>query len=138
MGLYSNSKGFTFISVILAFSILIITLPFLTHLIQTANYKSKYDEQSVMNFFIFIRDETLIATDYDINNNSLILTLHTGEVVTISQFSNLIRRRLDLQGHEIYLRNIEHMELKKTRFGFDISITTEKGERYERAFTFYK
>lgn len=136
MDILRNECGFTAVSMIFAIIIFMLTIPFLSYLIQAINNESFYDEQSVMNFFYFLRDETYAAIDMEVNDQTLILTLINGDEASFSQYNTVIRRQVKGKGHEIYLRNVDDFNIEKTKTGFRINITTKKGMSYEETFTF--
>lgn len=113
-------------------------IPFLSFLIQSTTFKTKYDELAVMHFFYFVRNDTLLATHVEVDDHKITFHLQTGEVAVISQYKELIRRQVDHKGHEVYLRNTKNMTVERTPFGFHIIITTVKGDKYEKVFTFYE
>jgi len=139
-GYKNNEKGFTFIHLLAAVTVLSVSLPFLAYLLNAASYNNNYDEISVQQFFQYLRNEVIQAAGYRIHASStkIHLELENGRTAAIEQYGNLIRRQVSGTGHEVYLRNVSQVEFVKLDYGFLISITTSEGEIYEKSFVFYE
>jgi len=131
-----DSKGFTFISVMLTLFIILITLPFVGYLLKNNSNTEQYEDISVQQFFIFLRNEILHATDTYIEDHKLILKTKEDEVVKIEKYKNIIRRQVK-GGHEIYLRDVHDWDLEPLSYGVKVTVTTESGGVYEKNFDFY-
>lgn len=141
MAFRKNEHGFTFISMLLVLTVISISLPFLAYLTKSANYSTNYDELATNQFFQFLRDDVINATNYRVDPsapNILILDLDDGTTATIGQYKDLIRRQVDGVGHEIYLRDIKGLAFSTHSYGIRSSITTLQGEYYEKKIIFYK
>jgi competence protein ComGF len=136
----NNEKGFTFIHLLLAITILTISLPFLSYLLQAASYQNDYSEISVQQFFQYMRNEVISAVDYRIRSNppTLYLELENGNTAAFEQYGSLIRRQIDGTGHEIYLRDVSQVQFVKLDYGFQLIIATTEGDIYEKSFVFYE
>lgn len=132
-----NDKGFTFLSALLTITILFITLPFTTYLVKGINFTSNYEELSLQQFYYFLRDDVIKSTELIVEPTKVTLQNYDGSLVTIEKYQNLIRRQIDGQGHEIYLRNIQEALFTNTSNGFRVSITSTQGEQYEKTIIFY-
>lgn len=140
--IHKNNQGFTLISILLTITILFTTLPLLGYLIKSATYTSNYDELSIQQFFHYLRDDFLIATDYDVSTNKITLGLENGTQASIESYTNtakdvLIRRRVDGFGHEVYLMNIEAVTFSPISYGVHVIVTSLQGEQYEKTIIFY-
>ncbi|MFB4166462.1 competence type IV pilus minor pilin ComGF [Virgibacillus sp. JSM 102003] len=133
-----NDKAFSFLSVILTISILFIIVPFTGYLLKGVSFTSNYDELSFQQFFYFLRDEVIESADIKIEPTRIILNQTDGSVVTIEQYQNLIRRKVDSKGHEIYLRDVQAVKFKSTAYGFHATITSSKGEQFEKTIIIYR
>jgi competence protein ComGF len=138
MAYLQNENGFNFITVLTMLSIVLITIPFLSIAIQTVQPVNDYEELRVHEFSRFLRDEFIQSTNVSIQDDSLHLVQEDDRVVTISQYQNLIRRQVDSQGHEIYLRNVHHITFIKEEDVIRVIITLDSGNRYERIFRLYE
>jgi competence protein ComGF len=139
-GFQNNEKGFTFIHLLIAITILSIFLPFLGYLLNAAAYNNNYSEISVQQFFQYLRNEVIQAVDYRVrpSQSRLFLELENGGTATIEQYGSLIRRQVNGTGHEVYLRNVAQVDFSNIDYGFQISITTSEGEFHEKSFVFYE
>ncbi|MBP1950356.1 competence protein ComGF [Virgibacillus litoralis] len=138
MDILQNEKGFSFLSAILTISILFILIPFTGYLLNGVNYTSNYEELSVQQFYFFLRDDVIKSTDIIVEPTKIILNQHDGSVVTIEKYQDLIRRQVDSEGHEIYLRHVQNIFFKSSEYGFHASIISTKGEQYEKTIIFYQ
>lgn len=133
-----NELGFTYVSMLLALTIIAITLPFFGYLLQITNQlNSSYDELSAQQFFQFLRDEVISSEDLIIENNRIILIQGDFEV-TIEQYGNLIRRQVSRQGHEILLRDVKDLIIDPNPYGIKITINSIEGETYGKTIVFYQ
>ncbi|WP_188453664.1 ComGF family competence protein [Virgibacillus oceani] len=137
MGILRNEKGFTFITLLVTITLFFMTLPFIGYISKTVTYSSNYDEISTLQFFHFIRDDVMKATNFYVDAKGLKLNMKDGTVVSFEQYNNTVRRQVDGQGHEIYLRNVKQFELKPLPFGIHLTITSIQGEIYEKSIIFY-
>lgn len=137
-----NEQGFTFFSMLMTMAILFITLPLLAYLLQTVNYSSNYDEISTQQFFSFLQNDVIHASDYTITNDTIELTVQEqgdkedATFASFEQYGQLIRRQVDGSGHEIYLRDIEDFTVNSLPYGFHVNVLTLKGEHYEKTIVF--
>nr|WP_226035303.1 ComGF family competence protein [Aquibacillus saliphilus] len=137
MDFHKNEKGFTLISLLLATSIIFITLPILPYIINTIQHESYYEDLSVNQFFHFINEEFHIAISYSVEDSVITLQQENGETVTIDKYQSLVRRRVGNLGHEILLRNVSEFLIIPLTTGIKIAITTIEGVHYEKTFSFY-
>jgi competence protein ComGF len=133
-----NEKGFTFYTLLWMLVVLMICLPIQGVIFKTLRNNSYYDEISIQQVYYFIQEEVIKAETYKIDKDKILLTLNTSEIVTIEQYKDLIRRRVDGKGHEIFIRDIRDFRVESLEFGFKIFITSSKGDKHEKIITFYK
>ncbi|WP_068671891.1 competence type IV pilus minor pilin ComGF [Oceanobacillus sp. Castelsardo] len=133
-----NEKGFSFITMIFALTIISMTLPIVAYLLQTTSHlSSNYNELSTQQFFQFIRDEIINANDIKIEGNKLKLTQLDSEII-IEQYGALIRRQVDRKGHEILLQDIDQFSIESNPYGIRIKIRNTLGDTYEKVIVFYQ
>lgn len=138
MGFKHHEQGFTFITVLLTITILTITLPFLGYMIQAANYESNYEETSVQQFFQFVRDEVIQSTSFQVKDKKLYLNQQYKHVsATLELYGSFVRRQVNGQGHEIYLRDVKDVSFTPLPFGIHISVTMLSGDKYEKSIAHY-
>lgn len=138
MAFRKSEKGFTFLTMLVILAILAMSLPFLAYLTKSASYSTNYDEIAMRQFFQFLRDDAIHATSYHINDTTLVLEKDEDTSVTIEKYKDLIRRRVNKQGHEIYLREVKELSFTPDPNGTHVTVTSLKGERYEKTIIFYK
>ncbi|PAV29074.1 hypothetical protein CIL05_13955 [Virgibacillus profundi] len=134
-----NERAFTFISMLLIITVLAVSLPFAAILIKSASYDSNYDELSIQQFFKFLRDDVMIATDYRVSPTILYLDLENNKTATIETYKGVqVRRRIDWKGHDLYLQNIQDLKFEEVPNGIRTTVISQQGEIYEKTIIFYK
>lgn len=133
-----HSSGFTIVSALFSLTIILLLIPFLSIVLQFARGFSHEHAIDAYHFFIFLRDDIIEASDVEVNKNSLTLTLITGNKATYSLYGNVIRRRIQDQGHEIYIRNIQQLTFTESGDRIRVALITEKGEQYEQELQRYE
>ena len=108
---------------------------FFSYFVQT---QESTNELAIQQFFIFVRNDVLLAQGIYEQNDVLYFQLITGETATLEQYRNQIRRRVDQKGHEVYLRDIDSFSVEALTYGVNIIIMTSDGERYEKSIAFYE
>ncbi|WP_010530982.1 ComGF family competence protein [Lentibacillus jeotgali] len=132
-----NEQGFTFISIFLAVSIIFMTLPFTAYLAKTIDATSNYNQLSVQQFFLFLRDEVIRASDIIVEPTGITLLQPDESRVVLKQYDDLIIRQLEDKGFEVYLRNVRDVEFTSTSYGLQATITTINGDQFEKNIIFY-
>lgn len=136
MGSRPHNKGFTLITTLLMISVLAMTLPFLSYLLNAAKTESDYEELSVQEFYRYIRDQLIRSSSLTITDDKLYLIQNEKDVV-IGKFGEHLMRRVKDEGYEVYLRDIEKVQFEESPYGLKIIITSLQGEIYEKSFIFY-
>ncbi|WP_174613797.1 competence type IV pilus minor pilin ComGF [Virgibacillus ihumii] len=138
MDTHPNEKGFTFISVLLMITVIFLTLPLIAFLTKSITYSTNYDAMSVQQFFYFLRDDVIASTDVImVHSEAISLHHYNDSIVTFEKYNDLIRRQVDGQGHEIFLREVQEVNFKKVRNGVHVFLMTKQGEQYEKTIRFY-
>src|SRR5690625_4029200 len=134
-----QSEGaFTLLSMLVIIAILFTTLPLLAYLISSTTYTTSYDEISTRQFFNFLSDELMLATDYSVSKNKLVLDDLDGNKISFEKYNNVILRKVDGEGHDIYLRDIQEVIFTDVSYGVQVEIKSLKGEVYEKTIMYYK
>ncbi|ALX48075.1 competence type IV pilus minor pilin ComGF [Lentibacillus amyloliquefaciens] len=131
-----NEKGVTFISVLFMISIIFTTIPFTVYLVKAVDVTSNYDALSVQQFFFYMRDEVISASDLTIETSKLTLEQPDGSTATLEKSDDRIVRRLN-NGFEIYLRDVQDVTFTSSSYGVHASITTINGDQYEKSIVYY-
>lgn len=111
-------------------------LPFLVQLMSASSYETNYDELSIQQFFLFLRDELFIASDYKVNSGELIIDLPEGRQAYFVQMGSNVVRRVS-GGFDVFLREVEHIQFTKWTGGVQVSVTSLQGDQYEKIFRVY-
>src|SRR5690625_4014736 len=122
-----NEEGITLLSVLFTLLIIMIVLPFIIHFFSHIQQAKMSTDLTVEQFFIFLRNDSLFADRVYSADNKLYFQLSSGKIAKIEQFDNVIRRQIDGEGHEIYIRYIESFSLQPLSFGTKVVIKTEEG-----------
>src|SRR5699024_3839166 len=123
--------GFTLVSSLLRLLIIIITLPMLILMYSKFTVKPYEERLSIQQLFFILQNEVYLAKEVTHGNNLLRFTVNHDHI-TFERYGRLLRRRVNDEGHEIYLRNIDSFLLERSSNGIKITITMMTGEAYER------
>ncbi|HLS60614.1 MAG TPA: ComGF family competence protein [Virgibacillus sp.] len=134
----NNNAGFTFISLLITLIIISTTLPLLVQLTKTVSYRTNYSELSIHQFYHFLRDDLIEATAFQVSEHTLKLRLSNGESASYSMYGRLIRRQVDGQGHEIYVRDVKDIIFTELSYGILAEVTSLEGDVYEKVLIFYE
>jgi competence protein ComGF len=131
-----NSKGFTFIELLVVLFVLLTIISIFplvfTVLAQWTEKPSRLNpfewEVAVSQLTMEIRE----ASEVTIENGSIRLENFNQNVISYERFGNLLRRRVNGQGHEVILQNIELVEFYYIRGGIRIVVFDLDGKEYEK------
>lgn len=133
----TNENGFTFITMFLIIIVLAVSFPLLGYMIQTADYENNYQEISIQQFFQFVRDEVIKSTNTRVTDKKLILEQHPNVTATLELYGSLVRRQVNGQGHEVYVRDVKELHFTPLPYGFQVSVTSISGENHEKIILHY-
>lgn len=135
----NHERGFTFVTVLCMMVFLSVSLPLLSYLIQSINSTSNYTEISVQQFFQFVRDDIIDATNIQVTKEKLyFVKLHEQDTATLELYGSNVRRQVDGKGHEIYLRDVEGISFTSLPYGVQVTVITTSGEKYEKKLAYYE
>ncbi|MGM8213493.1 competence type IV pilus minor pilin ComGF [Virgibacillus sp. W0430] len=137
-GIQKNELGFTLIHYLFLLTILTISLPLLSSLLQSMPDDSTTDELSIRAFTHFIRDDVIRAIDFEVNSDVLTLYLYDGKRATVSKYNNVVRRQVNGEGHEVYLIGVKDISFVPHSEGFYMQVVSEQGDKYEKSIQFYQ
>lgn len=104
-----NDRAFTLVEMLFAFWVFTIIVFFLSPLLSVlVQHNTPAKRLQAMEWDVFssqIKKEIRMSTKAQVVNNRLILTEDTGSI-TIEKYENILRRRVNNTGHEVYLQNI--------------------------------
>ncbi|MUK87134.1 hypothetical protein GMD78_01810 [Ornithinibacillus sp. L9] len=139
MVIRNNEKGFTMYSMLFILLLISIITPLLAYLVKTIDYESDYEEVSIQQFFHIIQNEMIKAVNVEeVTTESITLLMPTGEIASIKKYNDLIRRQVNNQGHEVYVRNIKQINFKQLHYGIEIKLTTMHGDQYKKELIIYE
>jgi competence protein ComGF len=139
MDIRQSEQGFTFLSLLLTATILFMTIPLVTYLVKAADYSSHYQEMSIQQFFYYLRDDVMKATTFAIPSSTVLKLGNSDDItITIEQYKDLVRRRVKVEGHEIYLRDVADISFRKVDYGVRATVTSLQGETYEKTIILYQ
>lgn len=133
-----NEQGFTLLSALLCLAILFISLPLFAFLLKITHYSTNYNQQSIQLFFHYFQEEVIKASDIKLDRSQIQLYMPDGNEILFEKYQDQIRRRVNRQGHEVYLRNIEQVDFQKVQYGMKMAIRSLQGEVYEKTIIFYQ
>lgn len=141
MVFWNSQSGFTFISMLIALTMLTLSLPFVTYALSAIQSNQTYKESiSIQQFFIYMQKDMIAAKRAHVAYNRLYLYYEEGSWERQSQYSlygGTIRRQVDGTGHEIYLRNVSAVTFEKYPHSILFTITGKSGATYEKSVSIY-
>ncbi|WP_279326772.1 competence type IV pilus minor pilin ComGF [Bacillus litorisediminis] len=115
LSVYKNSRGFTLIESLIAFSILFLISNFilvLLHSIGSIDQRSQsYEEYEFFMFFEEIQRELYHAEAVRIQEGTLYI-MTPERTISYSQYHDIVRRRVNGLGHELVLQNVSDFEVQ--------------------------
>jgi len=124
---YMNEKGFTFVEMLFAFSVFLLTIHLTLSIIPTIHIQSTIgNSEEIMEWEMFIhqsKQELRGSRHFKVTSNKLVFINAHNEMVEYEKYKHLLRRKVEGKGHEVILQNIDsiHFKLKPT----SISIRSE-------------
>lgn len=132
-----NEQGFTFIEMLLILSILMITLPFIVYMMHHIQTTPDHDDISVQQLFVHLRNDVLRTKSIHASDDRLYFITDENETASIDHYDQVIRRRVEGKGHEIYVRDINSFQVQTLPYGFRLTVTTLQGATYEKILAAY-
>ncbi|MFV8827927.1 competence type IV pilus minor pilin ComGF [Alkalihalobacterium sp. APHAB7] len=136
----TNQRGFTLIEVIIAFTILLIIASIFPLVIKSIPILPTPTEQphklQVELFFNQFSMEIREASEIEVTGDTLRLRKPDGAVISIEKYGKLIRRRVNYQGHDVFLRHVSSVSYQLVPHGVVVSIVDTNGKKYKRRFSF--
>lgn len=135
---FKNERGFSYITTLLALVIIVISLPILSFILNKLTSPKVYDDIQYKQFFHFIRDDALRASNVQALNDSIVFDMREGKAATLSLDKNLIKRQVQGKGYEVYVRNVKSFSAIQNDYHIKVKITSNKGDVYEKTIPLYK
>ncbi|RAK22369.1 competence protein ComGF [Anoxybacillus vitaminiphilus] len=130
-----RNSGFTLIEMLITLSGLLIIVSFMPMLLDIHWVKEQQPERfNRLEWHVFARQiasEVREAREMEIKQSTIYLDKFNGEKVSFEKYGNLIRRRVNGQGHEILLQSVSDVQYKLEHDGIRVKVMTEQGKEYE-------
>lgn len=129
----SNEKGFTFVEMLVTFSILLVILSFITPFLGIV-FRDNGEQFNKLEWQILIQQmkmEIREASEISVNAGSVSFYNAAGDVVSFEKYTDKIRRRVNAKGHELLLQHITDVTFEPKINGFMISVVTVDGNTYQ-------
>lgn len=137
-----RQSGYTLLEMVFALFVLALTVavfPLFMSAVVVPEKNDSYAEQETILFFAFLARDIHDSVAMEKENQSLILLKPSGARVRYEHYKNLIRRRVNRQGHIVLLQNVRHVKftmIDENRAVF-VTIVDERGMRHQRIFSLY-
>jgi competence protein ComGF len=131
-----SERGYSLLEVIIALGVLLMLtslIPLLLIPLQKAPPFSQLEDTIL--FFSMIGKEIREASAIEIQNNQLNLAADNGNIISFSKYHSLIRKQVNGMGHEVWLQNINSLEINRRSENFiEIEIIDSLDQKYHRVF----
>lgn len=135
--IHSNERGFTLVTILFSLAIISTTLALIPTLYRLIDQQSYTDELSIRQFFHFLSNE-IHENDFNyVEANTIYVSKHNGDKISISYYQDMIRKQTNQTGHEVLVRNIQTFNVEELSYGIHVTIKANTGEIYAKTFTFY-
>lgn len=132
-----TERGFTLIEVILTLfflSLIVTFVPLIVSMNPELQSINSVKEKEVLLFFNQLAMEIREAEQVTIDGKTLQLLKPNGQMITIEQYNEHLRRRVNMKGHDLFLQNIADVAYEYARNGVFVTITNAQGVEYRRRF----
>ncbi|MFC7320870.1 ComGF family competence protein [Halobacillus campisalis] len=127
-----SDSGFTLAETIISATLITILLIFTMPLLKLLESPSYSQELSVLQFFTFIEEEINTAISVRVINENLHIVDSNQREISISKYGRDVRRRVDYQGHELLINDIDDFSVEIENNILNVSITDKNGEGYNK------
>ena len=130
---FKKERGFTLLETLFAlFAFIIMSSLILQMFIVIAPVQTKAKSLNMMEWEIFllnIKREVKISTSSQVNHNQLRLMVDN-QVILIEQYQNLLRRRVDDEGHEVMLQGVKSFRVHQEDSFIIVTVKDERNHVY--------
>ncbi|WP_010678102.1 competence type IV pilus minor pilin ComGF [Bacillus timonensis] len=130
----SNEKGFTFVEMLVTFSVLLVILSFITPFLSVV-FRDNSEQFNKLEWQILIQQmkmEIREANQISVSKNEGVSFYNAaGDLVSFEKYTDKIRRRVNKKGHEVLLQQITDVTFETKTNGFLISVITVDGKIYQ-------
>ncbi|XCS12387.1 competence type IV pilus minor pilin ComGF [Aeribacillus pallidus] len=132
---FMNNKGYTAANMLIAFLATTIIIssfaPMLSFFLKLNSRQQDLHPSEWNLFLIELHREIKTSQQIMVKQNVLQYKNQKGEVVTLSQYNDLLRYQVDGKGHVIVLRGVQASHFIPITHGVKIEITSLEGKRFE-------
>ncbi|THE15510.1 prepilin-type N-terminal cleavage/methylation domain-containing protein [Bacillus timonensis] len=130
----SNQKGFTFVEMLVTFSILLVILGFIAPFLSVV-YRDNGEQFNKLEWQILLQQmkmEIREAREITVSGGESVSFINVvGDVVSFEKYQDKIRRRVNSKGHELLLQHITDVTFEPRTNGFLITVVTVDGKTYQ-------
>ncbi|WP_158598216.1 competence type IV pilus minor pilin ComGF [Falsibacillus albus] len=136
----SRNNGFTLLEalfILLIFSFMVAFVPLIVSSYQKIN---QYDPSTIFEWELFLvqlRNEIKESADISLSSGTLSLTTAKG-TVQYEKYSDVIRRRINYQGHEVVLQNIKNIEFTLNQNELLMKVQFQNQKKREASFIVFQ
>ena len=132
-----KDSGFTMIEMLLSLVIFMMLSILVTQMFITVreNFgkKNQLHPKEWEIFTIQLKNEIRNSNEQSVIDNKLYL-MSSGNIVTIEQYKNIVRRQVEGMGHEFMLQNIADFQVEQDGTDIIIQVMDNEGQLYNRKF----
>ncbi len=132
-----KDSGFTMIEMLLSLVIFMMLSILVTQMFITVreNFgkKNQLHPKEWEIFTIQLKNEIRNSNEQSVIDNKLYL-MSSGNIVTIEQYKNIVRRQVEGMGHEFMLQNIADFQVEQDGTDIIIQVMDNEGQLYTRKF----
>ncbi|MGP4074396.1 competence type IV pilus minor pilin ComGF [Halobacillus sp. K22] len=127
-----HNRGFTLLETLISLVIISMILSLSFPLFRMMSNKDYYEELSVQQLFSFLQEEVNRSREVEVISNTILIKDAINRKIIIEQYQNLIRRRVDLSGHEVLLQNVEGIHITTHNHSIMVEVHMEGGGVYQK------
>ncbi|MGM8214108.1 competence type IV pilus minor pilin ComGF [Bacillaceae bacterium W0354] len=136
-----KSNGYTLLSVLLSLTIFLIITPMTSYILKplnTLNNYNYYQQYEMSQFKFFVKTELNKSKDIIIERDKIHFIHHDQTIVTFEKYTNLIRRRKNMTGHEVLLQGVKQLTIEQINENTFIIVITRGDGHEQRQVYFFK
>jgi competence protein ComGF len=125
----NDESGFTILEVLVSFAILLMVVMMVPSILRLAQINNEIPSYEID---VFIQQASVdIRKSKELRiENDLELLMPNGDIVMIEQYKDMIRRRVNESGHEVFLQNVKQVSYRLENRGVTLFITDLDGNVY--------
>ncbi len=137
-----NERGYTILNLLLSLLIyifIISTVTIVFHFLVSHSQHPKDLKPFEWDIFIIqLQREIKESSELTVSETNISYLNKQGQHISISKYSNVIRRQVEGLGHEIMLLKVKNISFQQKESGFELSVISEAGKHYSHNFHSYK